>query len=354
MQLAGSFTLYLTHSRLANQTSTEESLVMLIAVNYHYVRSSFDNPYPGIHGITPTQLEGQLKLLGTVGTFVSARDIQAAIRGATPLPEKSIAVTFDDGLREQYEIAWPVLRRLGIPAIFFINTGPIACGTLSTVHKIHLLRSSMAPGDFLHLLRRKAREIGLALDVEVDSLRARMQYKYDDQEIAALKYLLNFVLPPDRKDNVIEACFCEAFPKCEAKMSQDLYMSVSQIKELGSHGCIGTHGHEHVPLGVLPVNVAEEQIQVSATYLERWTGVRPVGLSYPYGSLEATSLAVADRAAKWGIEFAFTMERAANGDLTRPLFLARFSSNDLPGGQVSEWTADALFEAVPASSWYRS
>ncbi|MFN6204671.1 MAG: hypothetical protein ACK496_19660, partial [Acidobacteriota bacterium] len=46
----------------------------------------------------------------------------------------------DDGLREQYEQAWPRLCRLGIPAIFFANTRPIAEKRLLDVHKIQLVR----------------------------------------------------------------------------------------------------------------------------------------------------------------------------------------------------------------------
>jgi peptidoglycan/xylan/chitin deacetylase (PgdA/CDA1 family) len=31
-----------------------------------------------------------------------------------------LALTFDDGLRNQFELAYPALRRLGTPATFFV------------------------------------------------------------------------------------------------------------------------------------------------------------------------------------------------------------------------------------------
>ncbi|MGH7258415.1 MAG: polysaccharide deacetylase family protein [Nitrospiraceae bacterium] len=160
---------------------------MLIAVNFHYVRSSFDYPYPGIHGVIPGQLEDQLSLLGKAGVFVGASQIRDAIREVAPLPDKALVVTFDDGLREQYETAWPVLQRLGIPAIFFVNTAPIAHATISSVHKIHLIRAHFDPGQVLTLLHRKARGLGIAMDMHIDDAKVIGQYKYDKLDTSLLK-----------------------------------------------------------------------------------------------------------------------------------------------------------------------
>src|SRR5205807_2449139 len=98
--------------------------VTLIAVNYHYVRPQYAQSFPGIHGITPAILETQLQLLGRVGEFVGASRIWDAVRGDAPLPPRALLVTFDDGLREQVDNALPILDRLGIPAVYFVNTCP--------------------------------------------------------------------------------------------------------------------------------------------------------------------------------------------------------------------------------------
>jgi len=326
---------------------------MLIAVNFHYVRSSFDDPYPGIHGMTPRQLEDQLNLLSKAGIYVSAGQILDAVRGVVPLPDRAIVVTFDDGLREQYETAWPVLQRMGIPAIFFVNTAPIVHTTISSVHKIHMIRASFDPCQVVNVLHQEAGRLGIAMDMHIDDTKVMGQYKYDGLDTARLKYLLNFLLAPSDRDRVVEACFQQLFPNSEARISKSLYMDVSQVEDLAACGCIGTHAHEHLPLGVLPSDVAQEQIELSATYLKRWTGEIPFALSYPYGSIEACSLEAGTIANESGVEFAFTMERAANIDLQRPMFLARFSSSDLPGGNASKWSIEELIESLPHSGWYR-
>jgi peptidoglycan/xylan/chitin deacetylase (PgdA/CDA1 family) len=325
---------------------------VLIAVNYHYVRPVFDAPHPSIHGVTPAQFEAQLNLLGTAGRFVSAAQIQAALHGKS-LPDRSIAITFDDGLREQYDHAWPVLSRLGIPAIFFINTAPRAEGKVMTVHKIHLLRSEVGPAEFLDLLRRNAQK--RAIDIELGDARtqAAAQYPYDAPEVAAVKYLLNAQLAHGDRDRLIDACFAEVHPGAEFEISHQLYMETKQLRALAERGCIGSHLHDHLSIGFLADPAAREQIQLSIFLLEKWTGLRPFAMSYPYGSKEICPPSVGAIAAKEGLEFAFTMERAANRELDRPMHLARFDCNDVPGGKSCRWKPEEFFDAAPAASWYR-
>lgn len=326
---------------------------MLIAVNYHYIRPSFDNPYPSIFGMTPTQLQSQLETLGKVGAFVSGQQVACAIEGKEPLPDRAILVTFDDGLKEQYDFAWPVLNRLGIPALFFINTLPISDYKVSQVHKIHLLRSQIAPEDFLQMLLKYAREMNIEMNVEADSNEAAFQYPYDTPQNAQMKYLLNFLLPLSDRERLVNRCFEEVFSNREAEISKRIYMDVKQVRELDGRGCLGSHAHEHLPLGLLPSAEAEDQIRLAISYVETWTGHRPFAMSYPYGSADACSVEVGRLAAKQGIVFALTMERAGNSNLAQSLHLARFDSNDLPGGNGAKFRLQELFSEIPSASWHR-
>ena len=222
---------------------------MLVAVNFHYVRPAFDYPHPGIHGISPTQFASQLKLLGRAGRFVSAAELRAAVEGQQPLPSPALVITFDDGLSEQFDHAWPILRELGTAAIFFINTHPIATGTIAAVHKIHLVRAHLDPAEFERRLRQKAAERGLLLAADADPTAATNHYVYDTPAAAQLKFLLNFSLPPIERDAIVAEIFDERFPGREMAMSRQLYMAPEQIAELGKCGAIGSHAHDHLPLG---------------------------------------------------------------------------------------------------------
>ena len=109
---------------------------MLVAANYHYIRNDFTSPYQGIFGITPLQFESQLMRLSKLAKFVSIDDIFDNLAEKKILAGRNILITFDDGLQEQYELALPILDKLGIPAVFYINTHYLESREISPVHKI--------------------------------------------------------------------------------------------------------------------------------------------------------------------------------------------------------------------------
>ena len=200
------------------------------------------------------------------------------------------AVTFDDGLREQIDFALPVLDRLGIPALFFVNTWPIANRGVSTVHKIHLLRAHTPPTVFCALLHTEALRQGLEVRWEVEPAEAAVKYPWDPPECAQLKDFLNHQLAPEFKDSLIAPCFRHVFGDDEAAISGVLYMDVEQLRMLGGRDYLGTHGDQHLPLGRLPRAAVQDNLRMSLERLVGWTGVRPFALSYPFGSLETSTV----------------------------------------------------------------
>jgi hypothetical protein len=184
------------------------------------------------------------------------------------------------------------------------------------------------------------------------STEAVLQYPYDPPESAQLKYALNFLLTPEDRDALVDLCFAELFGSPEAEISEAIYLGSDDLRQLGARGAVGTHGDDHVPLGLMSAAEARASIRRSLDHLERWTGRRPYAMSYPYGSRDASAEWVGQVAAAAGVAFAFTMERAANPTLERPMHLARFDCNDLPGGKPAVVGPADLFGSAPARSWF--
>src|SRR5882757_7917086 len=86
--------------------------------------------YPGTE-ITPAAFEAEMKELKDRGiTVISMQDLLAWKRGEKNIPPRSAVVTFDDGWKSQYEVAWPIMKKYGYPFTMFIYTEGVRGGTL--------------------------------------------------------------------------------------------------------------------------------------------------------------------------------------------------------------------------------
>ena len=73
--------------------------------------------------VTPANFEAQLAYLRQAGyETISLETLAYALSQDAPLPEKPIILTFDDGHRDNYENAFPLLRKYGYTATFFVFT----------------------------------------------------------------------------------------------------------------------------------------------------------------------------------------------------------------------------------------
>src|SRR6184192_3315798 len=86
--------------------------------------------YPGTE-ITPAAFEAQMKELKDRGiTVISMQDLLAWKRGQKNIPPRCAVISFDDGWKSQYEVAWPIMKKFGYPFTMFIYTEGVAGGSL--------------------------------------------------------------------------------------------------------------------------------------------------------------------------------------------------------------------------------
>ena len=301
---------------------------MLTVSNYHYIRENFATKYPSIFGVTPSMFKRQLLLLKDKADFVSGMDL--ITNGDEILNSKNnyYFITFDDGLKEQFQFALPILDELQIPSVLFANSRNHEDKKVSTVHKIHLLRSIIAPSDFLKLLANPNNDIAIS---NSDYVKAKNTYVYDDQESALLKYWLNFKMNFSDQEEIIKAIFDNYFD--ENEVLEALYMSENQIVQLGDKGFLGSHTHNHYPIGLLSENEIEFELENSKVFLKKLTNTPIVLVAYPYGTPDSCTTQVAEIAKKVGYKYGFTTTRGVNTIENNPLLLNRYDCNDLPGGK---------------------
>ena len=86
--------------------------------------------YPGTE-ITPAAFEAQMKELKDRGiTVIPMQDLLAWKRSEKNIPPRCAVITFDDGWKSQYEVAWPIMKKFGYPFTMFLYCEGVAGGSL--------------------------------------------------------------------------------------------------------------------------------------------------------------------------------------------------------------------------------
>ena len=86
-------------------------------LNYHQVEEKNGNPLT----LWPDQFETQMSYLADEGyTTITIDEMMDALENGTPLPDKPVIITFDDGYVDNYEYAYPILKKYGFKATIFL------------------------------------------------------------------------------------------------------------------------------------------------------------------------------------------------------------------------------------------
>jgi peptidoglycan/xylan/chitin deacetylase (PgdA/CDA1 family) len=105
-----------------------DQTAQVIIFCYHQLVDKIRTPWTQI---TPAAFEAQMKELKDKGiTVISMQDLLAWKRGEKNIPPRCAVITFDDGWKSQYEVAWPIMKKFNYPFTMFIYTEGVRGGAL--------------------------------------------------------------------------------------------------------------------------------------------------------------------------------------------------------------------------------
>ncbi len=94
---------------------------------YHGVKDEVDS---GLRPTTVADFRRQMRFLSQAYTPISLPQLVQHLQDAAPFPPRAVAVTLDDGYRDNYENAYPLLQEYRIPATIFLATRFLGTGEI--------------------------------------------------------------------------------------------------------------------------------------------------------------------------------------------------------------------------------
>jgi peptidoglycan/xylan/chitin deacetylase (PgdA/CDA1 family) len=239
--------------------------------------------------------ERHLEWLGRRFRFVSLDEIAAHALDDKPFDSPVAAITFDDGYRDVYEQAFPILQRMGIPAAIFIVTDLVGQDDWQTHDKLYyLLGKAYARWD------DPRRELfGVMAELDLPTL-AVLPPRATQSPFSTVGALLPSLSNTDvhRVMTALEAMVGNGRHDIPRSLTWPM---VTRMRRAGL--TIGSHTRTHVSLPAESPDSAFDELASSKSALERQLDEPIEHFAYPGGQFTP---AVVDTAVRAGYRFAYT------------------------------------------------
>jgi len=275
--------------------------------------------------ISARMFERHLDCVGRHFTFVTLDDIGEHIVSGKRFDKPVAAVTFDDGYRDVYEHAYPVLKRKGIPAGVFVVTDLVGRPFWQVHDRLyHLMTKAFATWNDP---QREIAGLFHALRLPAACLTWN-RLAANNPMLAVTSILPELPLVEVRRlMDALEATVGNGF--CDVPLT----LNWAELAEMNKAGItIGSHTKSHVSLPTEAPDVVVEELAGSKRQLERYLGKPVDHFAYPGGQFTPAIVEAVRRA---GYEFAYTACR--HDDVRHPaltierLLLWQGSSVDADG-----------------------
>ncbi len=278
-----------------------------ILVMYHYVR---DPDGDGLASCSVADFAGQIEHLLRHYEPLEPDALLAAARDGTPVPD-GFVLTFDDGTRDHWDNALPILERRGLRAIFAPIGLPYLHGRIPFVQKNQFVRGRLGEDGLPDAYVAAAGEVAPEVDVAGIMASAPIgDYRRGSEKYLRFKYASNRLIPRDVSERIMDRLFAEHVSPDEAGFIQELYLSTGQIVELRRRGhTIAGHSISHPSLPQLDEAQQKLEIGGAVGWLSALLGEPLAWFNYPYGDHDERSEHVCERL---GLEIAYSTRPPAD------------------------------------------
>ena len=220
--------------------------------------------------VTPDFLAGVLKLLRRADIDLVSLDEMHRRLSERDFARRFVCLTFDEGYRDLYSYAWPILKAARAPFAIYVATS---------------FADRLGELWWLALEAVIARNSRIA--IEIDGRNETFDCATPAEKLALYDELYWWLRSRPTDDEVraivrnLAACYCVDI----AAFCKELCMGWDELAALAADPLvtIGAHTVNHPMLAKVPAETARREMDLSRSVIEAALGARPAHLAYPLG-----------------------------------------------------------------------
>ena len=257
-----------------------------VILMYHRVTNSLNSIIDySSDGMTVTYkvFEKQMKYLSRNYNVVSLNQLLSYLIREEDMPKRLCVITFDDGWKEVYDYAYPVLKKFRLPATIFLTTNHVEEKNWFWEERLKYLiaRIFQSKQDMkLHAnnsLINKLEKCGLQ---DIVSIKRRELNSY----IAKIIYRCRKE-NPERLNSIFQEL--ENLIHLSSIIEPRLFLNWREVKEMSQNGIsFGAHTQSHCNLTTCSENETSKEVNNSKNILEREIDFTVDTFAYPYGKYD--------------------------------------------------------------------
>jgi peptidoglycan/xylan/chitin deacetylase (PgdA/CDA1 family) len=258
---------------------------------FHRFHKAANRP-PGQGSLTEGQFEQVLNYIGTDRILLPEEWLYRVKKNS--LQKHHLCITFDDGLKCQFDIALSILERYKLKAFWFVFSSVFdgGIGRFEVYNRFAATEFTSFNEFFEEFLQSCPVPDEMFKDNAYEHFVRdfKEQFPFYSNNEIKFRYIRNKLLPKSNFEEVMDSMIEARMPI--SKISNDLWLTNEHLKLLSKNGhCIGLHSYDH-PLAMADLTPAEQEEQYARNYkhISHVTGKRVECMSHPCNSYNADTI----------------------------------------------------------------
>ncbi|UPW19203.1 polysaccharide deacetylase family protein [Agarivorans sp. TSD2052] len=278
----------------------QQRLPGIYVFNYHRIGDARSSDFdPNVFSCTAEQFEQHLLFYKQQFDVLNEAQLLSLLDSQQAITKPYALITFDDGYIDSYQQAFPLLKKHGLSAMFFVVTEYTNGGSLAWWDEVAWLVKHSKVSQLK--LEHWANAVDLSGKNEKQNIRKMLFAFKADQQYTMEQKLVQL------------RAICKA-PALQNSLS--LFANWQQLQEMAASGMtIGSHTRSHPILAHLEPDQQREELDESRRYIENQLNSSVCMLAYPVGSTDSFTEVTQMLAKETGYRLAFSFMNGINKQL---------------------------------------